>query len=346
MSIAAFYFDGHTSRRHVVELSIDAGSVWISGAISRHCALADVEISERIRHAPRKLSFPNGAYVEVTDHDALNRMLAASGYTEPLVVGMQHSWRSVLIVTASLLVFLVAGYLYLLPLAAKTIASVLPEELERSIGQQSLALLDTRIFSESKLPLQRRDAIQRRFALLVTGKPGTPHYQILFRKSKIGANAFALPSGKIVLTDEIVDLVQDDEAVMAILAHELGHLHERHLMRRIIQSSVMGAMATLLMGDVSAIAVNVPTVLLDLKYSREAEREADDYAIEMMRANGISLEKMVLVFEKLQQAASGKDAGANESGSYLSSHPSTAERIERIRQMEHGNTQESQNQKT
>jgi Zn-dependent protease with chaperone function len=145
----------------------------------------------------------------------------------------------------------------------------------------------------------------------------------VFRKSLIGPNAFALPSGEIVLTDEIVKLVDNDDAVMGILAHELGHVHERHLLRQMIQSSAIGAIATILFGDVSSVAANIPALMLNLHYSREAEREADDYAIAMMKANGIALSNLVLVFEKLKQAA-------EKSSPYLSSHPPAAERIAHI----------------
>jgi len=62
-----------------------------------------------------------------------------------------------------------------------------------------------------------------------------------------------------------------------------------------------------------------------MHYSREAEREADDYAIDMLKANGVALTQMAGGFEKLKEAI-----GEDPSGSYLSSHPSTAERIERI----------------
>ncbi|MFY0104218.1 M48 family metallopeptidase, partial [Acinetobacter baumannii] len=87
--------------------------------------------------------------------------------------------------------------------------------------------------------------------------------------------------------------------LMGVLAHELGHVHRRHLMRRLIQSSAIAATATLLFGDVSAVLANIPTVLLDLKYSRDIEREADDYAIAMFKANGLPRQKLALVFEKL-----------------------------------------------
>ena len=82
-----------------------------------------------------------------------------------------------------------------------------------------------------------------------------------------------------------------------------------------------------LFGDVSSIVTAIPTTMLDMKYSRDAEREADDYAIAMMKANGIGMDGLKLTFEKL-----GKKSG--EMNAYLSSHPPAKERMDRVKQAE------------
>ena len=86
----------------------------------------------------------------------------------------------------------------------------------------------------------------------------------------------------------------------------------------------MGAIATLLFGDVSAVIANIPTLMLDMKYSRDAETEADDYAMQMLDANGIAREHLAAAFEKLEALSPGVSP-------YISSHPSGSERVMRIR---------------
>src|SRR5471030_1414092 len=211
-----------------------------------------------------------------------------------------------------------------LPPAASLLAHALPVAIERRLGDGVLELLDKHVFAPSQLPLARRQQLSTRFERLLPPYPGTPPHRILFRKSRIGPNAFALPSGDIVMTDEMVNLMQDDDALMGVLAHELGHLHERHLTRRIIQGSAVAASATLLFGDVSSVIAALPPLLLDLKYSRDAEREADDYAIAMLRYNGIAPEHLAEVFVRLDKIAGSMPA-------YLSSHPASRERIAHIR---------------
>jgi Zn-dependent protease with chaperone function len=324
MHIPAYYFDGKTSRKLRVALSVEAGVASISGDVERQCPIAELRVSERTRNAGRKVTFPDGAYLEILDNEAFNKLLATTGHRDSFVVRMQQSWRGALLALAGTAVILLAGYMYGLPAASEAVAKALPESVERAIGRETLSFLDRRILAPSTLPVEQRRAIIARFAALTPQMQGVPRHEIIFRKSRIGPNAFALPSGEIVLTDEIVRLVDSEEALMGILAHELGHLHERHILRRIIQGSAIGAIATALFGDVSAILANIPTVMLDMKYSRDAEREADDYAIAMLKANGIDLSSLTLVFEKLE-----KNAG--DSAPYLSSHPPASERIERIR---------------
>lgn len=321
--VAARYFDGHSSRLYHVNLVVQGDQAVISGDIERRCPLAQLHVSERSSHAVRKVSFPDGAYLEIADQAAFNSLLHDSGHRDSWVVRLQQSWRGALLALAATLLALWFSYQYLLPLAAKGIAYALPVSVERQLGQGVLDMLDRHVFAPSKLAAARQDALRAQFARLATPDDTVLEHRIIFRKSKIGPNAFALPSGDIVLTDEMVELMPDDQAVMGVLAHELGHLQRRHLTRRIIQTSAVGAGAALLFGDVSTVVATLPPLLLDLKYSRDVEREADDYAIAMLRHNGIALEHLAQVFVAL-----GK---LDTDTPYLSSHPASAERVARIR---------------
>jgi Zn-dependent protease with chaperone function len=194
-------------------------------------------------------------------------------------------------------------------------------------------------------------------------------YRLEFRSSLVGPNAFALPNNVIIMTDELVQVARDDVAVMGVLAHELGHLKRRHSLRRMLQALGVGVMLNMWVGDVSSALAAVPTFLLDQKYSRDFEREADRYAIAMMQANDLRLTPMAEFFEKMaalheerpQAAARGgqqrypqdedDEYGAyeddvpgpdpqrqdeNEPADYLSSHPSDAERIAYLRAADEG----------
>ncbi|MFA9216396.1 MAG: M48 family metallopeptidase [Sphingomonadaceae bacterium] len=336
-AVAAHYFDGQTSRLHHVWLQVQDGCAILDGDVQRRCALRELRVSERSRHALRKVTFPDGAYLEVRDRPGFEQLLAASGQRDTLVVRWQQSWRAALLAGGATLALLVSAYLWLLPAAAGWIAASLPPALERQLGDGVLAVFDGRIFGPSTRPRARQQELTAEFGRLLPPRPGAPAWRLLFRHSRIGPNAFALPSGDIVLTDEMVALLQDDLAVMGVLAHELGHLHQRHLSRRIIQSSAIAASTSLLFGDVSSVLTNLPALALDLKYSRDAERDADDYAIAMLNQNGIPLRHLAEAFGKLRQAEllTRPDAVPGPADPYLSTHPGSVERIARIRAAQH-----------
>lgn len=326
--IAAAYFDGHSSRLHRVTLQVRDGVAQVRGEAERDSPLGELRVSERSARALRRVTFPDGAYLEVRDLDAMAALLRRTGHADSWVVRLQQSWRGALAAAAGTVAALVLGYLYVLPAAADLLARAMPASMERQLGQGVLAVLDQRVFEPTRFSEQRMAQLSARFRQLQPPAGEAPQWRLVFRKSRIGPNAFALPSGDIVLTDEMVRLLEDDEAVMGVLAHELGHLHEHHITRRVIQGAVVTAGAAMLFGDVSTLLTTVPAALVDLKYSRDAERDADDYAIAMLRHNGIPLEHLARAFERMHEFEQKQGLKVAD---YLSSHPATSERIARIR---------------
>lgn len=325
MALAAGYFDGVTSRRHQVVLVVEDGVAMISGDVERHCPLAELRVSEASEHGPRIVTFPDGAHLEIEDKAAFAQLLASTGHRDTLVARLQQSWRATLLAGAGMAVAVLLLWRYALPVAAELAAAAVPARVEQALGASALQTLDRQWLSPSTLLPAEQEKISTQFAQLTQTPDQAPRYRLLFRKSRIGPNALALPSGQIVLTDELARLLADDsEALMGVLAHELGHLERRHLMRRVVHGTATGAAAMALFGDASGLVASLPALLLDLKYSRDAEFEADDYAAALMKARGLDASRLALALERL--AGDEKHAHA-----YLSSHPATAERVARLR---------------
>lgn len=320
------YFDGHSSRLHRVTLTVSGDTATLSGDVERSCPLRELRVSERSTHAVRKVTFPDEACFEPDDRAAFDALLDATGHRDGVVVRMQRNWRTVLATFAGTVAVLVPGYLVGLPLAADYIAQAMPASVERKMGQGLLELMDQRMLQPSELEAARRQRLAASFARLRAPHAGAPSYQLQFRKSNIGPNAFAMPSGDIVLTDELVHALPDDGAVLAVLAHELGHLHRRHMSRRIIQGSVVAATGGLMFGDVNGMVSTASAMLLDLNYSRDAEYEADDYAADMLQHNGLPLRSLEQVFATLSREGKGP------SSAYLSTHPLNEDRLARLRE--------------
>ncbi|GIZ51959.1 M48 family metallopeptidase [Noviherbaspirillum aridicola] len=341
--ITAHYYDGETSRRHPVQLLFHRGLLALDGdGVRRSVRLSKVRVSEPLEHAPRILMLPDGTRIECED-PGLPRLLRKNGYREPRIVRWQRNWPLSLLSLLTLLAVLIAGYQWGLPAAADAIARQLPAELARRIGDEQLALMDEGFMEPSRLSPQRQAALRERFAAM--RKPaGSPAYRIEFRHSKVGPNAFALPNGVIVMTDQLVAAAPADEAVLGVLAHELGHLQQRHSLRGLLQTIGVGVVINLLVGDVSTALAAAPTFLLDQAYSRDFEREADSYAIGVMQANRLPMSPMADLFERMADAGHDddsrgtRDAEEEEAMEYLSSHPADAERIERFRRADQSMT--------
>jgi Zn-dependent protease with chaperone function len=184
-----------------------------------------------------------------------------------------------------------------------------------------------------------RDALA---PILAARKEDLPLH-LSFHASPIGANAFALPGGSIVVTDDLVALAPEPAHIAAVITHELGHVAGRHGLRNLIQASVVATVIGLWTGDMSSLATSGATLLLSTTYSRQFEREADAYGAALLLHSGRSPALLAEMLERLEasagegdQAAGGGDETAAEDwagrlGRYLSTHPPTPERIAHLR---------------
>jgi Zn-dependent protease with chaperone function len=134
----------------------------------------------------------------------------------------------------------------------------------------------------------------------------------------------------VVVTDELVRLLADDALIDAVIAHELGHLHHRHTLGRIVADSAYAMIVAAVLNDhsiVSAIAARAPPLVVQAVHSRDDERESDAFAFDLLRRTGRTPEDFARAMEALQRAR----GSAPEPGGWLSTHPPTRERIEAAR---------------
>jgi Zn-dependent protease with chaperone function len=152
---------------------------------------------------------------------------------------------------------------------------------------------------------------------------------LVFRRG-VGPNAFALPDGTVIVTDELVELSEEPKEVLAVLAHEIGHVHHRHSLRMALESSTVVLLVSAYFGDVTqltTLSASLPGIYAQAHYSRDHETEADSFAMDYLKQNGIPARHFANALRKLQKV-SGPDP---ERGlQYLASHPPTSERIQRF----------------
>ncbi len=143
-------------------------------------------------------------------------------------------------------------------------------------------------------------------------------------------NAFAAPGRQIVVTRELIAKSDGPDELAGVLAHEMGHGIALHPEASIVRSIGLAASVELVLGG-GGLLTGLGMSLTQLAYSREAEREADEEAIALLRNAGISPKGLSHFFRRVAVLeGEGSDRSGMSKYDMLRSHPQTAERIRRV----------------
>lgn len=329
--LTADWFDGRSARARPVE-------VWLEG-VTLHFGDQSVPLRgatwpERQRHGQRQILLPGGGLLSFADAEAFEAWARSSGRVDSAVVRWQQSWRLAVLSLVLLVALLLAGWRWGLPWAVDTVVDALPLSAERSLGEHVLGSLDREWLKPSQLSKAQRQAWQSRWATTMVqaqarGGPAVPErFEIHFRDGgkSLGPNAFAMPGGDIVITDALLELLADEpDAVMTVLAHELGHVQHRHGLRLMLRAGAVSVVASVIVGDFSVLLAAAPAMLAGNAYSRDSEREADLYGRTLARAGGVDTSRMGVFFERLAKKHATVDN--NPVAIAFSTHPADAERV-------------------
>ena len=345
-AVDARLFDGRTSRAVPVRLSAQGAEVELAYADGSQ-APERIDATVLKWHEPlgamRRVDLPGGRVCEVQRGPALKAFLAACDHRERAITVWQGSGLRVFIAVMVLMMVGFAGYRWGLPLVSKGIAAVVPEPAVTALDEHFLASLDhTDLLKPTQLDRVAQAEIRVAVEPLLAAQTQRTPLKLLFRAApRIGPNAFALPGGTVVVTDELVELAQSPAQVAAVVAHELGHVRHRHGLRNMIQASILAAVVTVWTGDASALATAGASVLLNSAYSRDFEREADDYGAQLLLRTGQSPMLLADMLDRLTRKAAAEGADETDAApedeergwtDYMASHPPTPERIARLKQ--------------
>jgi TonB family protein len=324
-------FDGETLAVRPLALEAADGRLRSqTDGIAVDVTLSGVRASDRLASLPRFLYLPDGRTIETQDNDAIDTLLA--GQRRGRVVAAVH-WLEVRSrVAAAATVLLVAGVAatvwWGLPVLAHQVAMAVPPSIEKQAGQTAMATLN-RLLAPTQLKRTDQARVNAQLNRLLKARPLSAKPELVFRS--MGGkfpNAFALPGGFIVVSDELVALANDEE-LAAVLAHEVGHWQLRHGLQGVLRSSAALLLVSTVSGDLSALttfAGTIPFVLLQRGYSREFEEAADAYAVDLLRQADISVAHFATILKKLEDAR----PGSGQDLTYLSTHPATDDRIKRV----------------
>ena len=341
--ISANYFDGASARMHSVTLQPGQGAFSLSGDdFAKSYNYRDARMAEPFRQAPCVIDFADGSRCEVSDTAGKAIVSQALGYRQSRVVRLQQHWYGALLALILLAASIFAFVEWGVPALAERIVAALPVSIDQRVGDQAQAAMESQLFTASRLSDQRIAQVQDIFLSIVPQHTRMPVRLKVLSMPQRPPNAFALPNGTIIMTDQMILHIlagmtefDDDQraAVAGILAHEIGHVEGRHAMRAIVRSSALALGSATLFGDFSNVVAGAPVLLLNLGFSRDMEAAADDYAIARMKQAGLSTVPLADLFDTLEQAMPENKhlpPWMRSHIGYLSSHPATAERIRRF----------------
>ncbi|MGK0441732.1 MAG: Zn-dependent protease with chaperone function [Pseudohongiellaceae bacterium] len=331
--IEGYFLDGKSSGRHQARLEVlphlpALAYVFVEPYASDtpqtlSLPTTQLGVQSRLGNTPREIILQNNQLFVTDDNDSVDQLAKHLGNKglSSLLHKLENSLTTIIFACITTAVLTWATVIYGFPAAAKQIAFHLPEFTTSKLGS-SLSILDTVLFEPSELSQQRQLEV-RQFTQVVLDQYPALHPTLYFR-SGMSANALALPNGEIVLTDDFVTLAQDDDEILAVVFHELGHLQGKHIVRRTLQDSMVTLLIIFITGDLDTLDLltGLPTLVLDLSYSRAFEEEADDFALQAMHQHGIDTNNFAIIMQRLDDHYDSADIK-----SFLSTHPLTSERI-------------------
>lgn len=330
----ARFFDGLEARVHPARVAADAAGLtieadgqthyWPFAGLSFDSHGGETRLSHRTRGAAR-LILP----------DAQWRTLAGSARERIRDRGRHGHWALVACLVAAAAV--VAGFVFFgMPVLSGPLARATPVGYERRMGENFEAQMAL------AFPACEGEAGQRALAHLGTQVAAYADTPFDVRVRAVHApmvNAFALPGGAILITDDLIREAETSDELAAVVAHEVAHIEKRHVMQAVWRLLGIGMVLDAVVGGGSGAgqqAVLLAGQAADLRYSRKAEAEADARGMELLHAQGMSSLGMAAFFARLETGQAGEAGSAQDAAiaEFLSTHPDVARRVRAARAME------------
>jgi len=204
---------------------------------------------------------------------------------------------------------------------------------ERTVGE-SLALESMQRFGK---PVNN-EALQKYVNLVGNSvarnsRRSTIPYQFVVLESQV-QNAFAAPGGVIFISRALLGILENEAELAAVLAHEIGHVAEKHALKSIRRAQFLQGVGTISAATMKgsegkkfeSMIGDLQATLFDKGLDKGMEFEADLAALETAYRTGYDPSAMIGVLQKLKKLQ-GADA---KKGSWFSTHPPLDERISRL----------------
>lgn len=206
---------------------------------------------------------------------------------------------------------------------------------DNQVDQMGLQAFDS---MKSKNPLsqnQRYSQFAQCVAYGITREVGGQWEVVVFEDPSF--NAFALPGNKIGVHSGLINLVDNQDQLAAVIGHEIGHVLSRHSNERLSQETAVSTGLNMVQAVTQPQTALGQTALgllgvgaqygVILPYSRIHESEADTIGLDLMARAGFDPRQSIKLWLKMDKAAQ-----SGQPIEFMSTHPSHASRIENLNQ--------------
>jgi beta-barrel assembly-enhancing protease len=328
----AKFYDGVYSRAYQVSITLGTRSLMIRSdcqTIQESWDYKDVELAQSWE-TNRPANIKNTKYpmkrLLLETESSYHFFLKGLPRSHRATIERKHRYGWLISLIVLLSTTFVFGILFIFKF--ESFLPYIPEKWDRKIGQlaSQQILKDQEVCASKEIDRVLQTVLQRMVAPLPNKE--TWHLKLTIIDAPSIENAVALPGGQVFLYSGLIDQAKHQDMLIGVIAHEIGHVYHRHGMSGLVRNFTLTAAASLMgalvFSDVSSFAwlAQLGVELASLKHSRAHENQADQFALELLQKLKLSSAGLAYFFMGIEKESMNIE--------YLSTHPVTRNRIERI----------------
>lgn len=331
---SGFFFDGLTAEAKPVQVSLTPATLELSGLPPGHPASWNLSSLQLVAVGNARMD------LATSDQPEVRLRVDGADFAEALKAAAPELWRPQWRRTGKIVgglmavaAVFVAGLFYLPQLMVPLISASYAERIGAGVTAQV-----TGLFGGACNMLAGQAALEE-LAYDLAGEAELDHPIVIHVVDSRVVNALAAPGGHILVFDGLIQKANSPSEVAGVLAHEIGHVKYKHSLTSLSRSIGAQFILTSMMGGSFG---DTSSVLLTTSFGRAAEDEADETAIQILNARGISSEPFAQFFDRIGGVDTDADSDAGEDGesksswikvgNLLSTHPPTPERAALVRE--------------
>ncbi len=330
MSYQAIFFDGKSSTSHSVTICPNASN-WKISFDDKSIVQSDIlwsinEIKKSEAYTKGFITFTYGSTfpfqkIESTDTEFINYIHTQNNNKLNNKVDIllhKSAKKSIAVSLLFIIGFASLMYFFVIPTVAVAFAKNLHKNHVIKFGDYVYNILS----HELDIDTRKSEKLQDFVNTLHIECEFPIHIQVA-KSDEL--NAFAVSGGKIIIYSALLNKIENQHQLAALIGHEVSHIQNRHMLKSITRSFSGAIFISVLFGDINSVTTILGEnahLFYQLSFSRNLEKEADIFGMNLLENNQLNAHGMPELFELLEKETS------IEIPEYLSKHPMLKERIE------------------